>query len=337
MDKKTHVALFAGLGGFIIAADKCGYKTMFANDCDSACVETLKTTFPDVKVSATDITKLSVSEELSDIGRIDLLSAGFPCQPFSNAGSNKGFDDPRGKLFHEIIRICSELPEPPRILLLENVSFLKTFDNGSRLSVILNHLRVAGYWVSDTHAMIINSKNFCGSPQSRERLFVIAYHSNYFKKNYFNTTISVSSKKTPLWSLINRRKRADDVYYLDEENKYYQMIHKASEKNGKDRLYQIRRVEVRGCPEDTCPTLTANMGAGGHNVPFVIDEFGIRKLTEAECLSLQGYATNDIIFPDNLVGAQRYTMIGNAIYPEVAQKLIERIDFSTMKEERKST
>ena len=335
MSKKTHVALFAGLGGFIVATDKCGYKTVFANDCDQACVGTLESTFPKLRVSATDVTKLSVDEELSGVGPIDLLSAGFPCQPFSGAGSNKGFSDPRGELFREITRICNELPEPPKVLLLENVSHLKIFENGARLSIILNDLRVAGYWVSDTHAMIVNSKDLCGSPQNRERLFVVAYHSKYFKKNYFDTNITTSKEKTPLWNLIDRNKKVDDMYYLHEGNKYFQKIRKASEKSGKNRIYQIRRVEVRGCPENTCPTLTANMGGGGHNVPFVIDKFGIRKLTESECLSLQGYDAGDIIFPDDLMGAQKYTMIGNAIYPEIAQKIIEKIDFSKMKKEEK--
>ena len=109
-----------------------GFETVFANDFEPSCVETLKETFPKIRISGTDITKLSVSEELHDIGPIDLLTGGFPCQSFSGAGSNLGFDDPRGQLF-EIIRICKELPEPPKVLLLENVSFLKRFDNGVKI------------------------------------------------------------------------------------------------------------------------------------------------------------------------------------------------------------
>lgn len=105
MMKRTHVALFAGLGGFITATNRCGFQTVFANDIEHACISAIKTTFPDIKTSKTDITKLSVKDELTDLGPIDLLSAGFPCQSFSNAGRCKGFDDPRGQLFFEIPRL----------------------------------------------------------------------------------------------------------------------------------------------------------------------------------------------------------------------------------------
>jgi DNA (cytosine-5)-methyltransferase 1 len=331
MTKRTHLALFAGLGGFITAANRCGYETVFANDVERSCLDTLTATFPDLKISGTDVTELSVQDELAGLGPIDLLSGGFPCQSFSGAGSNQGFDDPRGKLFFEIVRICKDLPEPPKVLLLENVSHLKIFDNGSRLATVLHHLRSAGYWVSNNHAMILNSKDVCGSPQNRERLFIVAYHSKYFKKNYFSTAFENSSTRTNLWDVVRQNKKVDDFYYLDESNKYARMIQKSIEKDGVKRLFQLRRVEVRTCPENTCPTLTANMGGGGHNVPFVADEFGIRKLTEIECLMLQGYLSSDVMFPAGMVSSQKYAMIGNAIYPAVAELIMNRIDYSLMR------
>ena len=332
--KRTHLALFAGLGGFITAANRAGFETVFANDFETSCVETLKATFPRVRISDTDITKFSVKEELNEIGPLDLLSAGFPCQSFSNAGSNLGFDDPRGQLFFEIIRICKELPEPPKVLLLENVSFLKIFDNGSRLTTVLHHLRAAGYWVNTSNAMILNPKDLYGASQNRKRLFIIAYHSKYFKKNYFDANIKNEDRSANLWSLIDRGVKADDAYYLDESNKYAQMIRRASDEGGSNRLYQIRRIEVRACPENICPTLTANMGAGGHNVPFLIDDFGIRKLTIKECLALQGYEDGDVVFPAGMVQSQKYAMIGNAIYPEVAEMIMKKIDYSLMKDNK---
>lgn len=329
--EKTHLALFAGLGGFITAANRAGFKTIFANDFEPSCVATLNETFPNIPISGTDISHLSIKNELCNIGSVDLLSGGFPCQSFSGAGSNLGFDDPRGQLFFEIVRICRELPEPPKVLLLENVSFLKHFDNGSRLNTILHHLRKAGYWVSNSNALVLNSKDFCGVPQNRERLYIVAYHSKYFKKNYFNLSSASPLNRQGLWSIINRSQKVDDNYYLDTENKYFHMIKNASLKNGPDRLFQIRRVEARACPENTCPTLTANMGGGGHNVPFVIDNFGIRKLTIEECLSFQGYCENEVIFPKTLSNSSKYSMIGNAIYPEVAEQIIMNIDYSLMK------
>ena len=328
---RTHLALFAGLGGFITAGNRVGFKTVFANDYERACVETLKTTFPGLNVSGTDISKLSVEDELANLGPIDLLSGGFPCQSFSGAGANLGFDDPRGQLFFEIIRICKQLPEPPKVLVLENVSFLKHFDNGSRLDTILHHLRGAGYWVGNSNAIILNSKKHCGAAQNRERLFIVAYHSKYFKKNYFNADFAEAKDAVDLWSIVDKNKEVGSQYYLDEGNKYAQMIRKSSIENGDNRLFQIRRVEARACPVNTCPTLTANMGGGGHNVPFVIDNVGVRKLTVEECLLLQGYLDADVVFPPDMGNNSKYSMIGNAIYPEVAEHILRKIDYSKMK------
>ena len=121
-------------------------------------------------------------------------------------------------------------------------------------------------------------------------------------------------------------------YYLPEDNKHAQMIRGAVAKDGPDHIYQIRRAEIRTCRENICPTLTANMGAGGHNVPFIIDQFGIRQLTESECLKLQGYKLNEINFPKNLLHSQKYSMIGNAIYPEVASMIMKSLDYSGIRE-----
>ena len=125
--KKSHVALFAGLGGFITAANRAGFETIYANDNDPYCCRTLNETYPDLNVSQTDIRKISVENELKKIDGVDLLSAGFPCQSFSPAGDNMGFDDERGQLFFEIVRICKELNEPPKVVMLE--SSVKIIEN----------------------------------------------------------------------------------------------------------------------------------------------------------------------------------------------------------------
>ena len=331
--KKSHVALFAGLGGFITAANKAGFETIYANDNDPYCCRTLNETYPDLNVSQTDIRKVSVENELKKFDGVDLLSAGFPCQSFSPAGDNMGFDDERGRLFFEIVRICKELNEPPKVVMLENVSFLKKFDNGARLATVLQHLRSADYWVSERHAMIINSKDLCGSAQNRERLFIVAYNSKYFKKNYFDTEFQIDTVRENLWDIIDRSKQVDPKYYdgLEKDTKYFDMIKESCEEFGRDRLYQVRQTRVRACPEGTCPTLTANMGGGGHNVPILFDDFGLRRLTENECLTLQGYQEREVIFPDKLNKQTKYSMIGNAIYPKVAEILMKRIDYSKVR------
>ena len=331
MKKRTHVALFAGLGGFVAASHRAGFETIFANDVEPSCVKTLRATYPGLNVSDQDVTQIDPARDLDELGPIDLLTAGFPCQSFSGAGECKGFEDERGKLFFEIPRICKQLKVPPKVILLENVAHLKLFDNGSRLATVLHNLRSAGYWVSSNHAMLINSKKLCGAPQNRERLFIVAYHSRHFKKNYFDFDFQIECPEQDIWSVIERNEVKDENYYLPEDNKYFRLIKALSDEEGRDRVYQIRRVEVRACPENTCPTLTANMGGGGHNVPFVLDDQGIRKLTEQECLALQGFKLDEVTFPDNIANNQKYAMIGNAIHVDVAAAIIERIDYAKEK------
>ncbi len=89
-------------------------------------------------------------------------------------------------------------------------------------------------------------------------------------------------------------------------------------------LYQLRKYEVRAKEPDICPTLTANMGLGGHNVPFVLDRWGLRKLTEHECLRLHGFPP-EFTFPDTVPRARRYVQVGNAVTVPVAELVAERV------------
>jgi len=324
---RTHVALFAGLGGFITSCNRVGFNTIFASDIEESCTQTIKQSFPEVPVSQKNIKELSLVDELKPDQKIDLLSAGFPCQSFSNAGSNLGFDDERGKLFFEIPRIVKELARPPKVILLENVPNLKTFDSGARLQIVIQELRMLGYWISESQAVILKSREITGSPQNRERLYMVAFHSAYFKRNYFEYKNIKKEKILSLKEHLHLTEKQDVTLYLDKKNKYFEMIRQSIAKNGSNRLFQIRRVGVRACPLGTCPTLTANMGGGGHNVPFIEDNWGIRKLSVSECLSMQGYNASDISFPDSISNSARYTMIGNAIHAGTVEKIVKHISF----------
>ena len=331
---KKHVALFAGLGGFSVATNRLGMETIFATDLENHCVNTIKNSFPGIQTACTNICSLDFQNYFNTDVEVDILSAGFPCQSFSMAGSNLGFDDPRGKLFYEILRLIKSLTSPPKVVLLENVPFLKVFNNGSRLDLVIQQLRLQGYWVSSAQAPILNSRKVCGTPQRRERLYIVAYHSAYFKRNFFKFADFESVDPIELWSVINRDEKLDQKLYLDPKNKYFQMLDQSMTKNGDHLLYQIRRVGVRPCPENICPTLTANMGGGGHNVPFLRDPHGIRKLSVEECLKLQGYDNNEILFPEDLPLSYRYTMIGNAVHAGTVQKVLEKIDFNQEKRKK---
>ena len=324
----NHVSLFAGLGGFIAAANRAKIRTVFATDLEAHCVKTIEKSFPDVPVACKDIVDLNFSDYFDTNKQIDILSAGFPCQSFSAAGSNLGFEDPRGKLFFEIPRLIETLANPPKVLLLENVAHLKVFDNGSRLTRVIQELRMLGYWISSAQALILSSREISGGPQRRERLYIIAYHSDFFKKNFFNFSNFKSVDPQDLWSLLDTTNKQDKRLYLDEDSKYHMMLDQSLKKHSDKLLYQIRRVGVRVCPKNICPTLTANMGSGGHNVPFLKDKWGIRKLSINECLRLQGYEPGEIIFPEDLPMSYKYMMIGNAIHAGTVERVIRNINFT---------
>jgi DNA (cytosine-5)-methyltransferase 1 len=321
----THASLFAGLGGFVLAANRAGLVTTFANEIDPECATVLQRNFADLTVSADDVRHVSPAHFPEGLDVVDVLSAGFPCQSFSQAGENQGFDDERGQLFFEIPRLCKQLPAFPKVVLLENVPFLKQFDGGSRLSRVVAELRKVGYWVSESNAQILDSYDHGDTPQRRERLFIVAVHSAYFRRNKFSFPETPVQHSESLWEIIDRSCQASASLYIDPDNKYARMILRKAKEAGRDRLFQIRRTEVRACPPGVCPTLTANMGGGGHNVPFVLDDFGIRRLSVAEVARLQCIRRAELSFPADLADSGALRMLGNAICVDVAERLFVRI------------
>lgn len=322
----SHVSLFAGLGGFIMAGDRKGFRSIFANDIEKSCVLTLKQTFKDLTVSSRDIRELDVNDYAVLSEDVDVLSAGFPCQPFSVAGEKQGFSDERGQLFFKIPAFCSALRRYPKVLLLENVPMLKLFDNGANLATVIHELRKIGYWVSETNSKIIDCYDFGFTAQRRERLYIVAVHSSYFRKNKFRFPSPQETKpKVDLWSIIDRTSKGAENLYLDPDNKYARMIINSAKKNGENRLFQVRRTEVRACPENVCPTLTANMGGGGHNVPFLIDQWGVRRLSVEETLRLQCIRPDEVSFPLALPENSKLTMVGNSVCVDMVESIFENI------------
>ncbi len=323
----SHISLFAGMGGFVIGMERAGFRTVMTNDIEPSCVQTLsKLCSPDktVDLSIDDPEILTIAKNLPPV---DVVSGGFPCQPFSVAGLQDGFNDlERGSKFFDLMKFVGALEQPPKVLFLENVPNLKTYNDGQWLADIFTELRFDGYWVNEGHCFLLNSASVCPTPQTRERLFIVAYHSSHFRRNYFTADFShLEPQKANLWEIVDRSVKATDRIYLSPENKHYLMIEKEAKKVGANRLFQIRRGSVRANPEGVCPTLTANMGGGGHNVPFVIDNFGIRRLSVDECLLLQGFNAGEFEFPEGLSDSAKLKMIGNSVNPDVISIISERI------------
>ncbi len=320
-------ALFSGIGGFCLGFQQHGIKTVWAVEKDSHAVATYRKNVPDVRVierngePAGIETVTVLGDELEPV---DILHAGFPCQSFSAAGERKGFDDPRGQLFYEIIRILKEFGDKrPSVLVLENSPNIRTGEGGSWFMELTKEIKKAGYWFRDSNCAELNAFDMTAVPQNRNRLFMVAFSTDVFRNGKFSFPEKPNLSSKNLADFIDfSGQLEDDYYYLDEENRYHKMI---SEKvDDPYCIYQLRKFLVRVKEPGVCPTLTANMGLGGHNVPFIVDKRGLRKLTERECLRLQGFPES-FVFPDEVPRAKRYQQIGNSVVPPLISLLAERV------------
>lgn len=177
----TFIDLFAGLGGFHIALESLGCKCVFTSELKEDLQKLYKINFPEASRIEGDITKV----DLTSIPHHDILCAGFPCQPFSQAGKRQGFsDEGRGNMFDYICAIIEErgkLDDKPRFLLLENVSNLKGHDNGNTWRIIQERLDALGYYVSGE---ILSPHQF-GIPQHRKRIYIVGLRKDLVDSNEY--------------------------------------------------------------------------------------------------------------------------------------------------------
>jgi DNA (cytosine-5)-methyltransferase 1 len=320
-------ALFAGIGGFCVGFQREGIETSWAVENDPAAVTTYSANIGGNKIVSKDgvpQSVLDVTVAASNLSEVDVLHAGFPCQSFSVAGDRKGFDDPRGQLFYEIIRIAKEFGEArPSVLLLENSPNIRIGDGGSWFLELSAQIKKAGYWFRDSNTFELDSFDHTLVPQKRNRLFMVAFATNKFRNGKLKLDLPKLSTHKLVSDFIDFDGEVeDDSYYLDKNNKYYKMI---TEKIDNPRsILQLRKYEVRDKGVNTVPTLTANMGQGGHNVPFILDRKGLRKLTEHECLKLQGFPEG-YFFPEDVPRAKRYQQVGNSVVPPLISLIASAI------------
>lgn len=304
------ISLFCGVGGIDIAFENAGFKTVFANDIDTYACKTFDNNF-NIKATCDDVKNLKAK----DLPDFDCLIAGFPCQAFSVAGYRKGFEDTRGTLFFEIARILQE--KKPQVVFLENVKNLVAHDNGKTLNVILSSLKDIGYHV---RYMVLNACEYGNIPQNRERIYIVGFlNEDFANRFYFPNPIPLTTK---LKDVIDFDHKIEEKFYYTEE-KYPKIVKAMKEFNNQDTLYQWRRQYIRQNKSNLSPTLTANMGTGGHNVPLVITNYGIRKLTPKECFNLQGFP-QDFKLP-NISTAQLYKQAGNSVCVTVIERIAKNI------------
>ena len=331
MEKETFNCggLFSGIGGFCFGFEKNNFVTSWVNEISKPVVDVYKENFLSTHIFNCDIKNLGVVK--NKLEPVDVLHAGFPCQSFSIAGNRKGFDDPRGRLFFEIIRLINEFgKDKPKVLVLKNSPNILNGEGGDWMDIIIFQLQKAGYWLKMDNCLVMDTSLHASLPQKRKRVFMIATNRDYFidnpVKNDFRQT-----KANSLDKYINLENKKNVKYYLPVENKFGAMLFQNLKDKPKYSLAQLRKNYVRSIPYGSCPTLTANIGRGGHNVPFIIDNFGLRKLTEEECLKLQGF--NSLLkVPDNISSSRIYEMIGNSVSPMISSIIAKKI-YLLLKEE----
>ncbi len=308
-------SLYAGIGGICQGFIKAKTKLVWANEFDKNACITYRSNFKHTLYEE-DIWKLDPHK----LEKVDILAGGFPCQPFSVAGYRKGFNDERGNHFYRILEYINAL-DKPKAVFLENVKNLKSHDKGKTFRIIEEAMQANGY---SFQAEVLNSKDFGNIPQNRERIYVVCFRnekdgSNLYKDN-FKFPKPIALTKT-IADIIDTKK-TDDRFYYKKDKYMYQELFKSMKR--KDTVYQWRRLYVRENKSNVCPTLTANMGTGGHNVPLILTDYGIRKLTPRECFSFQGYPDN-FVLPENMGNSQLYKQAGNSVTVPVIERIAKNI------------
>lgn len=326
--KFTFIDLFAGVGGFRMALQNLEGRCEFSSELNKRAQQTYFCNYGELPEG--DITLESTKAAIPET--FDILCGGFPCQAFSIAGHRKGFQETRGTLFFDVANIAKK--HRPKALFLENVRNLVTHDHGNTFQVICNTLEELGYTVFHK---VLNSMTHANVPQYRQRIFIVALDPVQvprYQEFSFPEEIPLTAS---IRSLLEKGK-VDQKYYYGPNHKYYAKM--AESVVSMDKVYQWRRVYVRENKRNVCPTLTANMGSGGHNVPIIKDDYGIRKLTPKECFAFQGYPVDQMHFPKKMANCALYTQAGNSVTMPLVQRIGEQIlkvlDLNEMLKQRKA-
>ena len=300
--------MFAGIGGIDLAFKQAGCEIVWANESDKYACKTYRLNFSQEKLIEEDIRKINVD----DIPKFDILTAGFPCQAFSSVGLMKGFEDPRGNLSFEIMRVVKKVK--PRVIFLENVANLLKHDDGRTFKVIKEMLESYKYKVT---YQVMNAKEYGNLPQQRNRIYIVAFR---FKKNLnkFKYPDKIELTRTA-FDLYDKNKQ-DDKYYMDGHRMWNRMMEYMTEKN---RVYRFTDWGLSRGREGICPTLLAAMGSRFERIPFFYDNYSVRLMTPRECARMQGFP-EEYILPD-INEKQVYKQLGNTVAVPVVYRIAQNI------------
>lgn len=309
--KYRVASMFAGIGGIDLGLKQAGFEIVWANEIDKFACATYKANLGGDHLLNCDIRKVNEN----DIPDFDVLVAGFPCQPFSIAGKQRGFCDDRGQLFFEIKRIIKA--KKPKVVFLENVANLIDHDKGKSFEQVYLSLMEEGYIVRYSTQ---NPKTHANIPQQRNRVFIVAFldlvQCNKFQ---FPEETPLTTKIT---DIINIHKKHDDLYYYTNTHPLFNEMCKRIKHKGV--IHKIADYGISNKAYEVCPTLTASMGTFKDRVHIILDDYGIRKLTPYECLLLQGYP-REYKFPKGITLSQAYKQIGNSVCVPIIYNIATKI------------
>ncbi len=301
-------SLFSGIGGLDKGFSDKGFDVIWANDNDKYAVETYKANYKNEIVYG-DINNLS----LSSIPDFDVLIGGFPCQPFSMMGEQKGFEDARGTLFFriaEIVNFRSEIGKKPKALILENVRTLRTHDHGNTFKTIKRILeKDLGYKVFDS---ILNSADY-GIPQTRNRTYIVCF-ANESADFVFPEKVTLN---TTLQDLLEDD--VDEKYFLSEK------IIPTILSNGTGGYKAKSEIDLK-VARPLCATMAKMHRACQDN--YVTQNGRIRRLTPRECARLQGFG-DDFMIP--VSDSQAYKQFGNAVTVNVSRAVADSVKRTLIK------
>lgn len=313
----TFIDLFAGIGGFRIPIQDLKGKCVFTSEFNYYAQRTYELNFGEIPFG--DITKM----DLNIVPSHDVLTAGFPCQPFSISGKMKGFEDTRGTLIYKVFQIIEM--RQPKVVFLENVKHLMHHDEGNTLKVILQHLESLGYKVT---WKLLNASDF-GVPQNRERIIIIGHQKEYFDftkletqskstlKNFLDKDADFEYLEEPYTILQDYKKQNSGLIFIGYRNK---LIRKAGVRPGTENLSRVHKQPNRIYSTDGLhPALPSQESSGRF---WIYDEGKVRKLTMNECYRIMGFPEN---FKKINTTAEAYRQIGNSVCVPMIKEITRQI------------
>lgn len=306
----TQIDLFAGIGGIRQPFQKHGGYNVYSSEWDKFAQTTYRINYGEVPDG--DITLV----DEKDIPDHDILLAGFPCQPFSQAGLHKGFEDTRGTLFFDIARILKE--KRPKAFMLENVKQLRGHDKGNTIKVILSVLDELNYYVPDPQ--ILNGYHF-GVPQNRERIIIVGFNKDYLPENFKEFEYPIGQiDETVCVGDILEKEVGERFTISDKLWEGHQARKKKHKKKGNGFGFALFN-------EDSKYTSTISARYYKDGSEALIEQSGKnpRMLTPRECARLQGFPEDFIIPVSN---AQSYKQFGNSVcIPVIEAVAIAMLDY----------